>query len=145
MREQLILDLLETIKVLHVVALTMDLIFFVIQVSNQECLKCCFFIFISFWVFSLTFGVGQGFICAKYDWLGQNFPFSFCFNALCFFISWKSFKSGNTVNTDYLNRIPNPKSRIPNWSECTAPLCKIVTSVTLTLIKVFLIVLCFTT
>ena len=34
-------------------------------------------------------------------------------------MSWKSFKSGNTVNPEYLNRIPNPESRIPNWSECT--------------------------
>ena len=41
-------------------------------------------------------------------------------------MSWKSFRSGNTVKTEYLNRIPNPeyltganpKSRIPNWSEC---------------------------
>ena len=33
-------------------------------------------------------------------------------------MSSKSFKSGNTVNTKYLNRIPNPESRIPNWSEC---------------------------
>ena len=26
---------------------------------------------------------------------------------LCFYMSWKSFKSGNTVNTEYLNRISN--------------------------------------
>ena len=28
---------------------------------------------------------------------------------LWFQISWKSFKSGNTVNTAYLSRIPNPE------------------------------------
>ena len=28
---------------------------------------------------------------------------------LCFYISWKNFKSGNTVNTEYLNRIANPE------------------------------------
>ena len=38
---------------------------------------------------------------------------------LRFYMSWKSFKSGNAVNTEYLNRIPNPESRIPNWGECT--------------------------
>ena len=34
-------------------------------------------------------------------------------------MSWIFFKSGNTVNTEYLNRIPNPESQIPNRSEYT--------------------------
>ena len=51
--------------------------------------------------------------------LSGIFLFIFVLMLLCFYISWKSFKSGNTVNIEYLNRIPNPESRIPNWSECT--------------------------
>ena len=54
----------------------------------------------------------------KYDWLGKNFRFYICFGANAFYMSWKSFKSGNTVNTEYLNCIRNPESQIPNWSEC---------------------------
>ena len=37
------------------------------------------------------------------------FLFVFVLTLLWFYISWKSFKSGNTVNTAYLNRIPNPE------------------------------------
>ena len=33
-------------------------------------------------------------------------------------MSWKIFKSGSTVNTEYLNPIPNPESRKPNSGEC---------------------------
>ena len=45
---------------------------------------------------------------------------------LCFYMSWKSFKSGNTVNTEYLNRISNteyltganvPKKKCGNGGE----------------------------
>ena len=35
--------------------------------------------------------------------LGGMFLFIFVLMFLCFYISWKSFKSGNTVNTEYLN------------------------------------------
>ena len=41
--------------------------------------------------------------------LGGMFLFIFVLMFLCFYISLKSFKSGNTVNTEYLNRIPNPE------------------------------------
>ena len=51
---------------------------------------------------------------------GRIFLLVFVLMLLCFYISWKSFKYGNIGNTQYLNRIPNPESRIPNWSECTA-------------------------
>ena len=44
---------------------------------------------------------------------------------LCFYMSGNSFKSGNTVNTEYLNRIPNPVSRICNWSKCTLHFSKV--------------------
>ena len=50
---------------------------------------------------------------------GRVFLFVFVPVLLYFYMSRKSFKSGNTVNTDYLNRIPNPESRITNWSEFT--------------------------
>ena len=40
---------------------------------------------------------------------GRIFLFAFVLVLLCFYISWKYFKSGNTVNTEYLNRIPNPE------------------------------------
>ena len=42
------------------------------------------------------------------------FLFFLCY---CRFIYSKSFKFGNTANFEYLNRIPNPESQIPNWSE----------------------------
>ena len=49
-----------------------------------------FQIFISFWAFSLPiFRVDQNFICAKYDWLGQNFPFCISFDATML-LQWKS-------------------------------------------------------
>ena len=50
---------------------------------------------------------------------GRMFLFVFFLVLLCFYISWKSDKFGNTVNTEYLNRIPSPESGIPDWSECT--------------------------
>ena len=40
---------------------------------------------------------------------GRNFLFFFVLMLLFFYIFWKSFKSGNTVNTEYLNRILNPE------------------------------------
>ena len=49
-----------------------------------------FQIFISFWAFSLPiFRVDQNFICTKYDWLGQNFPFCISFDATML-LQWKS-------------------------------------------------------
>ena len=51
---------------------------------------------------------------------GSIFLFIFVLELFGFYISWKSFKSGNNVNTVYLNRIPNPESRIPNWRERNA-------------------------
>lgn len=91
--------------------------------SEQECsssLKVLLFqIFIPVWSFSLSFMVFQGFIFAKYDLLGGIFLFVFVTVLLGFSISWKFFKSGNTLNTEYINPIPNPESRISNWSECT--------------------------
>ena len=53
---------------------------------------------------------------------GRIFLFVFLSVLLYVYMSWKSFKSGNTANTEYLNRIPNPQSRILNWSECTLTL-----------------------
>ena len=41
---------------------------------------------------------------------GRIFLSVFVLMLLWFYISWKSFKSGNTVNTEYINRIPNPES-----------------------------------
>ena len=112
MREQLILELHEMTRVLHVVALPMNFNLLCDIGQQLGVLKIFLFqIFIAFWAFSLTFVVGQGFICAKYGWLEQNFPFFFLLMLLRFYISWKSFKSGNTVNTEYLNRIPNPNPK----------------------------------
>ena len=51
---------------------------------------------------------------------GSIFLFIFVLELFGFYIAWKSFKSGNNVNTVYLNRIPNPESRIPNWRERNA-------------------------
>ena len=48
------------------------------------------------------------------------FIFVFVSALLWFCISSKSFKFGNTVKTEYLNRIPNTDSWIPKWSECTS-------------------------
>ena len=50
----------------------------------------------------------------KIGWTTISF-FEFVSVLLYFFISL--FKSGNTVNTEYLNRILHPKSRITNWSK----------------------------
>ena len=51
---------------------------------------------------------------------GSIFLFIFVLELFGFYISWKSFKSGNNVNTVYLNRILNPESRISNWRERNA-------------------------
>ena len=40
---------------------------------------------------------------------GRIFLFAFVLVLLCFYISWKYFISGNTVNSEYLNRIPSPE------------------------------------
>ena len=50
---------------------------------------------------------------------GRIFVFLFVSVLLWFYVPRKYFESGNIVNTEYLNRIPNPKCQIPNWSECT--------------------------
>ena len=51
----------------------------------------------------------------------EIFLFTFVSVLLWFFISWKSLKSGNNVNTDYLNRIPNPEyltgANVPNLQD----------------------------
>ena len=39
------------------------------------------------------------------------FLFAFASVLLGFYMSWKFFKSGNTMDTAYLNQTPNPKSR----------------------------------
>ena len=53
--------------------------------------------------------------------LSGIFLFIFVLMLLCFCISWKSFKSGNTVSTEYLNQIPNPEyptgANVPNNTE----------------------------
>ena len=53
---------------------------------------------------------------------GRIFVFGFVSVLLCFYMSWKSFKSGNTANTEYLNRIPNPEyltgANVPNHVQC---------------------------
>ena len=77
-----------------------------------------FYIFILFWTFSLIFRIVLGVICARYDWLGWNFPFCICFGVIMFFYLLEILKSGNTVITEYLNWTLNPESRITNWSEC---------------------------
>ena len=41
--------------------------------------------------------------------LSRIFLFIFVLMLLCFYMSRKSFKSGNIVNTEYLNRNPNPE------------------------------------
>ena len=52
---------------------------------------------------------GSGFICSKLL-VGVEYSVLFLFwCCYAFYISWKYFKSGNTVNTKYLNRIPNPE------------------------------------
>ena len=55
-------------------------------VIKQECcslMKTVLFqIFVPFCTFSLILMVVQGVACAKYDWLGQNFPFCICFGAI---------------------------------------------------------------
>ena len=38
---------------------------------------------------------------------GRILVFVFVLMILSFYIFWKSFRSGNTVNSEYLNRIPN--------------------------------------
>ena len=48
------------------------------------------------------------------------FLFVFVLVLLCFYISWKSFKSGNTMNTKYLNRILN--DYVQSFSEATSRL-----------------------
>ena len=40
---------------------------------------------------------------------GRIFLFVFALMLLFFYIFWKRFKSENTVNTEYLNRILNPE------------------------------------
>ena len=93
---------------------------FVMQVRKLGVLKMLLFqIFIGFGAFSLTFGVGQGFICAKYDWVRWNFPFCNFFRYFYAFIYPRNLLSRKTVNTEYLNQIPNPEPRIPNRSEGT--------------------------
>ena len=52
---------------------------------------------------------------------GRIFLFVFGLVLLGFFMSWKFFKSWNTVNTEYLNRIPNQEYGIPNWSNLPSP------------------------
>ena len=39
---------------------------------------------------------------------GRSFLFVVALVLLCFYISWKPFKSGNTLYTKYLHRIANP-------------------------------------
>ena len=99
------------IRVLLVVALPID--FHLLCVLGQELgvLKILLFkIVIAFCVFSLTFGGKvRALFMLNMIALGGMFLFIFVLMFLCFYISWKSFKSGNTVNTEYLNRIPNPE------------------------------------
>ena len=40
---------------------------------------------------------------------GKIVVFVFFSVLVFFYMPWKSFKSGNTVNTEYLNQIPNPE------------------------------------
>ena len=47
------------------------------------------------------------------------FLFAFFLVLLCFCISAKSFKSGNTVNFKYLIQVLGPIFWVPNWSEYT--------------------------
>ena len=70
---------------MHGVALPVDFNLLCVLFQELEVVKILLFqIFIAFWAFSLKFRVGWGFICAKYDWLGQNFPSCFCFDAFMF-------------------------------------------------------------
>ena len=93
------------IRVLLVVALPID--FHLLCVLGQELgvLKILLFkIVIAFSVFSLTFGGKvRALFMLNMIALGGMFLFVFVLMFLCFYISWKSFKSGNTVNTEYLN------------------------------------------
>ena len=125
MKVQRILELYEMIRVLHVVALPMN--FNLVGAVCQELgvLKILFFqIFITFWAFSLTFGVGQIFICAKYDWLGQIFLFISVLMLLCIYISWKSFKSGNNMQyriQTFIGHTVFLKLRIGQFSDTQKP------------------------
>ena len=51
----------------------------------------------------------------------EIFLFTFVSVLLWFFISRKSLKSGNNVNTEFLNRIPNPEyltgANVPNLQD----------------------------
>ena len=112
-KEQLIFELYEMAKVLHVVACPMNFNLLLDLGEQLAVLKMLLFqIFIPFQVIFLTFRVGYGFICAKYDWLVQNFPLCICFGAIMLLHVLKMFfKSRNTANTEYLNVIPNPESQ----------------------------------
>ena len=48
------------------------------------------------------------------------FLFIFVSVILCFYVSQKFFRSGNTANTKDLKRIPNPETRPSNCSELTS-------------------------
>ena len=81
--------------------------------SKQECFSLLnesgtvlFLVFFSFWTFSPIFRVVQGVICSKQDCLARFF-FVFVLMLLFFYMSWRYLKSGNTVNTEYLNWILN--------------------------------------
>ena len=113
MKEQLILELQEMIRILHVVPLPID--FNLLCVLGQELgvLKILLFkIFIAFRAFSQTFGGRLGLYCGKYDWFGQNFPFCFCFDAFMLLYVLEIFQIWKYC--EY--RIPksNPEFRIQN-------------------------------
>ena len=38
----------------------------------------------------------------------------------CFYVYWKFFRYGNTVNIYYLSWVPNSKCQLPKWRECTS-------------------------
>ena len=65
----LVFELHQMIRVLLSVAFPMNFTLLFVLCREPRVLKIMLFqIFIAFWAFSLTFGVRQSFICAKYDY-----------------------------------------------------------------------------
>ena len=110
-KQWLLLEIHEAIRVVHAIACTMDfnlLCDLGHRLGEHKMLMLQ--IFILFWPFTLTFRVSQGFICSKYDCLGAEL--SFLYLVWCYY----AFICPANFSNLEIQRIPNTKieSRIPN-------------------------------
>ena len=110
-KQWLLLEIHEAIRVVHAIACTMDfnlLCDLGHRLGEHKMLMLQ--IFILFWPFTLTFRVSQGFICSKYDCLGAEL--SFLYLVWCYY----TFICPANFSNLEIQRIPNTKieSRIPN-------------------------------